>query len=211
MELPEKIQPQYVIRAYTDIVTKIEKPIIAFDFDGTLLDSRKRHQLVLDDILKQFNISLDTADLIEYKRQGKNNVAYLISKGIDLKLANQIQTLWIENIEKENYLDCDILYPETIDLLEKYSKNNDLILITARNNKAGLYWQIDKLGLRKYFKKIDVVDSNSKTSEEKKKILKMHCVTTFIGDTLSDYNATKGLNIEFIHLDYGFCDKKIIQ
>ena len=209
--LPKTIKPQYIIRAYTDIVTKVEKPIVAFDFDGTLLDSRARHRLVLNDILETFNIKLDTSDLIEFKRNGKNNIEYLLSKNIDSKLASKIQNLWIENIEKDEYLNSDILYPETIDLLEKYSRDNDLILITARNNKKGLHNQIDKYDLKKYFKEIFVVNSGKNTIYDKSLILKEQSAIIFIGDTISDKKSADNANIKFIHLDSGFHSQKYIK
>ncbi|MBE6449037.1 MAG: ATP-grasp domain-containing protein [Alphaproteobacteria bacterium] len=209
--LPEKIQPQYIVRAYTDIVTKIEKQIVAFDFDGTLLDSRKRHSVLLNDILNEYNIKLDTSDLIEFKRNNKNNVDYLISKGINENLAKEIQTKWIDNIEKEEYLALDVLYPETIELLEKYSNEYDLILITARNNKVGLQKQIDKFDLRKYFKEIYVVNSGKNTIEDKAEVLNKKNVVEFIGDTLSDKKAAEIAKIEFKHFNDGFHSKTILE
>lgn len=208
--LPEKIQPQYVVRAYTDIITKIEKPAIAFDFDGTLLDSRKRHQVVLNEILKEYDIELDTSDLIEFKRENKSNVDYLISKGINDDLAHKIQTKWIELIEKEQYLSFDTLYAHTIKLLEQYSNEYSLILVTARNNKAGLENQIDKFDLRKYFKEICVVNSGKNASNDKAQILKEKNATKFFGDTLSDKKAADIAGIEFEHFNDGFHSKKLI-
>ena len=65
--------------------------VVALDWDGTLCDSRERHKVVLDDILKDRNIRIDTSDLIEFKRSGKNNVAFLMSKGLSEEIAGQIQ------------------------------------------------------------------------------------------------------------------------
>ena len=56
------------------------KDIVAFDFDGTLLDSRNRHVVVMRDVLSQFNTDLNIDDLIEFKSNGKNNIDFLISK-----------------------------------------------------------------------------------------------------------------------------------
>ena len=42
-EVPE----QYIVRAYTDIVTKKIQDKIGFDFDGTILDSRRRHEVLM--------------------------------------------------------------------------------------------------------------------------------------------------------------------
>ncbi|MBE6445135.1 MAG: hypothetical protein E7019_03645 [Alphaproteobacteria bacterium] len=209
--LPEKIQPQYVVRAYTDIVTKIEKPIVAFDFDGTLLDSRKRHSVLLNDILKEYDINVDLSDLIEFKRNNKNNVDYLISKKINENLAKEIQSKWIDKIESEKYLELDILYPETIEILEKYSSEFDLILVTARNNELGLQNQIDKFDLRKYFKEIYVVNSGKNTIEDKAEVLNKKNVVEFIGDTLSDKKAAEIAKIEFKHFNDGFHSKTILE
>ncbi len=209
--LPSFVAEKYVVRAYTDIVTKIEKKVIAFDWDGTLCDSRRRHSIVLDDVLKQYKIKLDTSDLIEFKRNGKNNVDYLTSKGIEQSIAEEIQFQWISNIEKEKYLDFDILYPDTIHMLEEYSMEKDIIMITARNNEKGLQDQINRFGIRKYFKNIFVVNSSKNTSHDKAKILKKENVVEFIGDTISDKNAADIAGVFFRHYNNGFHKKEIIS
>lgn len=208
--LPEKIQPQYVVRAYTDIVTKIEKPVVAFDLDGTLLDSRKRHKIVLDDILKKYNIELDTSDLIEFKRNGKNNVNFLISKGLNEAKAKEIQQKWIENIENEEYLKLDILYSDTFEVLEQYSKDNDLILVTARNNKDGLQKQVRDLGIEKYFSTIKVVVPGKNVAHEKAQVLRDYSAILFIGDTLSDAQAARLTGIDFKFHENGFHAREVI-
>lgn len=182
--------------------------IIAFDFDGTLLDSRNRHIIVMHDILNGLNIKLNIDDLIEFKSHGKNNVDYLISKGIDEDIAKKIQKQWVENIEQDKYLGYDVLYKETLDLLNNYHKNNDLILITARSNAQGLNNQIDKFGLRKYFKNIFVVQPGKTAATSKAEILKKQNVKTMIGDTCSDYMAAKTAGTDFVFHENGFHKKE---
>ena len=208
--LPKKISTQYVIRAYTDIVTKTEKQIVAFDLDGTLLDSRKRHQIVLDDILKKYKIKLNTKDLITYKREGKNNIDYLLSKGIVKNLAKKIQKEWINNIEKEKYLAQDSLYRDTFSLLKKY-QNFDRILLTARNNKKGVLKQLKNLKLMPYFKGIYIVPVGKEASNNKAKILKEKDAVLMIGDTLSDYKAAQKTGIDFIYHKNGFHNERIME
>lgn len=48
----KNIPEQYVVRHYEDCVTKKVRGRIAFDLDGTLLDSRRRHEIVMDEVLK---------------------------------------------------------------------------------------------------------------------------------------------------------------
>lgn len=181
---------------------------VAFDFDGTLLDSRNRHIVVMRDVLSQFGKDLNVDDLVEFKSNGKNNIDYLISKGIDKDTALKIQEQWVKNIEKPEYLDNDVLYNDAIELLEKYKQDNDLILVTARSNIDGLNNQIDKFNLRKYFKNIFIVNPGGDVINQKARILRDEDVKYFIGDTHSDNVASKIASTQFIFYKNGFHNRK---
>lgn len=75
----KKICEQYVVRHYEEVVTKKVNNRIAFDLDGTLLDSRKRHEIVMADVLKKYEIALDTSTLVTFKSDGKNNIDWLLA------------------------------------------------------------------------------------------------------------------------------------
>lgn len=186
------------------------KNTIAFDFDGTLLDSRNRHIVVMRDVLHDFDIKLDVNDLIEFKSTGKNNIDYLISKGVNENTATEIQKKWVENIERNKYLALDVLYDDAVDLLSKYSKENDLILITARSNVAGLNKQIDKFNLRKYFKEIFIVFPGKTATDAKAKTLKQQNAILMIGDTTSDARAACIAGTRFEFHENGFHNQKTV-
>ena len=185
--------------------------VMAFDWDGTLLDSRLRHVLVMQDILKKYGIKLDTSDLIEYKRHGKNNVGYLISKGLSLELANKIQCEWIQHIEDDKYLLTDVLYDDTQKRLRELSKDCNLILVTARNNEEGCRRQIKSLGVDVFFKQIFVVASHKDTAKLKSIILSQNDVSVFVGDTASDAKAAKLAGIKFQFHENGFHSKELTE
>lgn len=69
-EVPE----QYIVRAYTDIVTKKILDKIGFDFDGTINDSRRIHEVLMQDILNERNIPISANGLVQYKADGYNNL-----------------------------------------------------------------------------------------------------------------------------------------
>lgn len=209
--LPENISEQYVVRAYTDIVTKSNRPIIAFDWDGTLLDSRFRHKIVMDYVLHKFNITLDTSDLVEFKRDGKNNIDFLLTKGIDKELAEKIQSAWIDCIEKEEFLVFDTLYPETTEILQTYALNNDLILISARNNKTGFEKQLQDKGVLHFFKKTFVVPSDKEADRHKSDILKQTKAVLMVGDTRVDFKAADMAKINFQFHENGFHKKEVAE
>ena len=207
--LPEYVPEQYIVRAYTDIVTK-KKDVIAFDLDGTLLDSRKRHQVVMDFVLKKFGINLDVSGLVEFKRNGKNNIDFLTSKGVAEEISEKIQQEWIKHIEDEEFLNFDVLYSDALAVLQKYS-DCDCILITARNNKKNVLNQVQKLDVAKYFKEIFIVPSDKNTSLNKANVLQQNNARLFIGDTKSDCLAAQKARVQFKHFNDGFHNKEYVN
>lgn len=203
-----KIQEQYIIRAYTDIITKKIDKRIALDFDGTLLDSRKRHQLVMEHVLREMNITIDVSDLMSYKSEGHNNISWLIKNGLKQEEAEKINKRWVELIEDEVFLADDRLYTNTIEILRSLSRNNSLVLLTARNNKEGLNRQIDRLGIRQYFDQIIVVESCIRTTALKAEKLSQLQIDDFYGDTESDMNASMQAGCNFIASLRGFRSDK---
>lgn len=184
--------------------------VVALDWDGTLCDSRIRHKVVLDDILKGQNIRIDTSDLIEFKRSGKNNVAFLMSKGLSEEIAGQIQKDWIEHIEDQKYLNLDVLYPEALSRIKACS-DNDLILVTARKNTKALKKQVKNLGVIQFFKQICVVPAGKFAAEEKAEVLKRYHAHLMIGDTQTDFKAAQIAGIEFQFVENGFHNKKTAE
>ncbi len=209
--LKRKNKIDYVVRAYTDIKTKSINKIIAFDLDGTLLNSTQRHKIVLDNILKKHNKQIDLSGLIEHKRTGKNNVDYLVLHGLSIDEAKKIQQEWINNIEKTKYLKTDFLYPEMLDKIKILSTNNELILITARNNKKSCEHQIKQLGLNEYFSQIFIVDTNNETCIKKANILKEMDADEMYGDTEIDKKASQIAGIKFIPVYHGFRNKEFLS
>lgn len=202
------VQEQFVMRAYTDIVTKRVNKRICFDLDGTLLDSRERHKVVMDHVLKESQCDIDTSDYLQYKADGNNNLRWLEMKGVDMNLAKSINQRWIDLIESNDFLKGDMLYPNALPILESLSQDNFLLLLTARNNQDNTEAQIDRLGIRQYFDKIVVVPSSKQTAILKSQILTNLKIEDFYGDTESDLEASKMANCNFYVSTRGFRSKK---
>ena len=192
----------FVVRAYSDIVTT--NGVVAFDLDGTLLNSANRHKIVLDDILRKFGLEINTADLFESKRSGKNTYSFLLDKGIAPNIAKKIHSIWIKNIECDKYLAFDSLYPNALNMLNQYAKNHNLILITARSRKTATLNQLKALNIDKYFKNIYIVSAKSNIAQEKAKYLKLENANLMIGDSEVDFEASKIANVAFRFVKSGF-------
>lgn len=187
------------------------KRSIGFDLDGTLLNSKFRHQKVLYDILKNeiYDIKFsDLDDFVLYKSEGNNTKSYLKYKYLDHINIDEISKKWIENIEKKQYLELDILYKHTINLLKTLSKPYDLHLVTARKNKEGVKHQIYKHDIVKYFKKIYVVSNKGYVALNKYNQTKNICIELIIGDTEVDLKWAEYLDTKFLPVNYGFRSEK---
>ena len=150
----------------------------------------------MQDILNERNINVSADDLIQYKSYGYNNIQWLKSKNIEDNLAKEINIDWISRIEAAEYLKFDHLYLGIKDMLERLSAENNLYLVTARNNKANLFNQLKELDIIQYFEDICVVPSCKESMKFKADYLKEHSINTFWGDTEVDKQAadTAGCN-----------------
>ena len=180
--------------------------MIAIDFDGTILDSKNRHRIVMNAVLKEFSLSIDTSDMLDFKiSKAANNIDYLRYKGIGQNAACQIQVRWQQLIEDEQYLINDILFPDTLTFLE--AQKGKVFLLTARNNAKGLLRQVERLCIKQYFTEIFVVSSGQNSAFEKAQILISANACLMIGDTEVDLQAAKEAKVNFIAMSRGFRNK----
>lgn len=200
LQIPE----QYVVRSYTDIVTKVVKRRIAFDLDGTLLDSRQRHKVVMDIVLREMGLDVDTSSLLHYKAEEHNNIEWLATKGITGEKAMEINRRWLALIEDSHFLLEDRLYPNVQRILLELSRTCSLYLITARNDRSAAEKQIGDLNVRQYFDKIHIVPSCKDTPSLKAVLLQTEKIDEFHGDTESDMKAAEIAKCRFYASTHGF-------
>lgn len=77
------------------------------------------------------------------------------------------------------------------------SINNGLYLVTARNNKANLFRQLQELCIIQYFEDVCVVPSCKESTQLKASYLKEQCISIFWGDTEVDKRVADIAGCEF--------------
>ena len=188
------------------------------DLDGTIIDSFERHYLLLQQLLKKYEIEkcINKKEYFKLKKNGINNYNYLINNlSIEKDLSILIQNEWIENIENEEWLKYDILFNDSLEFLDKI-KDNKIIFLTARKNKKNTLLEIDKLGIKSYASDIYIVNSDNPI-ENKTEIIKKYKnkynkeKIVIIGDTEVEYYVAKSSNIVFYILNRGFRSKKYLS
>jgi len=179
---------------------------VVLDLDGTLLDSRRRHVVVLTDCINQINGAAytpdDFHDFVSYKSEGNTGLSYLKDKKIPNEGA--IISLWIQKIEHKKYLRLDRLYPNVLRDLEKMSERYDLFLLTARANKGNACWQISESGIEDFFSDMMVVKSTGNVGLNKYRAIQSIPLDFVIGDTETDLALANYSKCDFFPLNYGF-------
>ena len=181
---------------------------IAFDLDGTLLDSRYRHQKALHDCIIRFNpdVKIETLnDYIPFKQNGNNTPSYLEKK--EISPAKDIYDCWLKMIEDEQYLDCDCLFPESISVLNFLSRKYNLYLVTGRKNIVAARKQLKLLELNNYFQEIFIAGSYDNLAEKKYQMTKHLDLFMIYGDSGIDYEWSRLASTKFVALNCGFRNK----
>jgi phosphoglycolate phosphatase len=185
------------------------KRLIFLDLDETLLDTSERHYQVYCDIIDELNlhIPLDKNEFWKLKRNGISTVEIL--EEIDPEILLEFSKLWIKKIESKNYLIYDKLFKDSLGLLSKLSQEK-LILVTMRNNRENLIWELKKLGLYNKFNTILSCSPLNNTDKsvpiqefinENQFILDKNSI--IVGDSETDIITGKKLNITVIAVSYG--------
>jgi phosphoglycolate phosphatase len=190
---------------------------IFFDLDGTLIDTSERHYRVYKDILDFYGISnlLSKEEFWNQKRRGRKT-SKLLPEISSKEFIKKFMDEWLKRIEDQNYLRYDSLLGGSLGILSILKDKDDLILVTLRNNKENLLWELNNFGLTSYFKEILVdlpVGLKNKVPLIKDYIERCSKENNLIivGDTEADISTGKDLGILTIAVTYGIRSKEFLR
>jgi|694.fasta_scaffold01109_13 phosphoglycolate phosphatase len=184
------------------------------DLDGTLIDSKYRVYKLFIDLTKS---SISFEDYWKIKETGKTNHDVLnhlqVNADAELPTFNKD---WFKLIEARTYLSIDVLLPKSMEALEKLAQFGKLILVTSRQSKENTHWQLQELGVSRFFHDIIV------TEHKKVKPLALadwiqvnkdgisHS-SFMIGDTEEDLQASVQNNLKAIGVLTGFRSEAFLK
>ncbi|WP_163833043.1 HAD family hydrolase [Spartinivicinus ruber] len=164
------------------------------DYDGTLIDSRRRQYELFVELIGKVEISLD--QYWNDKRDGmkQSDMLKLYSSPSPEKIRH-FSHAWMKLIEEPKRLKKDKLISGALDFLGKAKQHFKLHLVTGRQNRDFLIEQMHQLGIYNYF------TSMLNTAQRMSKANLM-CSNTcigindvFIGDSGEDILTGKELGI----------------
>ena len=185
---------------------------IFLDLDGTILDAKYRYYKIYTDMLSQ--TSFNMLDISTYWDMKRNRIPEeeIASKTTSLLFAKYYAKKRIDLIESMDYLILDVVFDGVYDVLNKWSFDHDLYLVTLRRNKTNLYRQLSFFDLHKYFRCV----YNAGEFQIKKENLIKHEILdqskcAIIGDTEVDIEAGKVLSIKTIAVTSGIRNKYLLE
>lgn len=184
---------------------------VFFDFDGTLIDSRKRQYQLFGELLPACEFSFDEYWKIKRQRVSQAKMLKLYGKFDD----EQIQSFharWLEKIEDPERLMNDQPFSENMtDVLRKLSRKYALYLVTARQNPFMVHEQLRRFGWDDVFENILVTEQRHSKSDLIRQNVKTGEMDIIIGDTGEDIQAGKKLGIRTLAVTYGVMSKEVLM
>jgi len=178
--------------------------IIAFDFDGTVIDCQRRQVECMASIFRRAAMPFDGVSFWQLKREGRSTQQALEEMGFSPAKSDKMADEWASQVESPYWLGYDQPFEGVSDKLEKLTETRrvSLALITARKNEGLFRHQLRALGLAKFFfKKICV--SPIYPMPAKAQVLREMMPFIYIGDTESDCQAAALANVRFAAVTSG--------
>lgn len=185
---------------------------IFLDFDGTLVDIKKRHYQVYKLCVERFGgVSLDTAEYWSLKRHDTQWSDILAASKLNPNIENDFLKVFIEKIEDIDMLKNDHLFDDTLNFISSVASRYDIYLVSLRRHHDNLVSQLKHLGIEYMFKTVLSGHSETKQGVLTKKADVIREIDGYgngiiIGDTEADIAAATKLNIPSIALTTGIRD-----
>jgi phosphoglycolate phosphatase len=175
--------------------------VVAVDLDGTILDARERQVALTAAILDELGMPpIDQDAFWERKRGGARTAEALVELGVPGNRASQVQSVWIERVERREWLELDAPLDGARDALAAMREDGAApFVLTARRDAAAVAWQVERLGLGLDLEIVDPANAAAAKAE----VLERRGAAGMIGDAESDAAAASAAGIPFVGVSSG--------
>jgi phosphoglycolate phosphatase-like HAD superfamily hydrolase len=129
---------------------------IFLDFDGLLVDNSLRLYTLYSDLMHEFGKKqLPLESYWNLKKDCVREEDILKRSGLeDTSLIKQYLKKRLEHIESRHYLQLNRVVEGCADILKFLAQQGETILVTTRQSRENLLWEINQKGLSPFFSKI---------------------------------------------------------
>lgn len=175
---------------------------IIFDLDGTLIDSSERMYQLFQKLIPDSKL---TKEQYWNLKRNKINHQMILEKHFPQYDFDSFNSIWLEQIELDEYLKMDCNYPDTVKVLTSLCKDCEIVLLTARQSKERLYHELERLELKQFFSHILVTETKTtKDTLLKEAGLAQRDNDLFVSDMGKDILAGKSCGYLTVGITHGF-------
>lgn len=186
----------------------MHKTVIAFDFDGTIIDISRRDYAVYRDLVQDLSGSILPFEIYWPLRRKRTDINLILAKSgvTDTERINIFLQQRASLIEDVKYLVLDTVLPRVVNTLKLNSSWITPYLVTTRYNENNLRWQLEGLGLNIVFEDIIIAEK-----DKTKFYSGVNNLSLIVGDTEKDIDAANTLGIKSVAVLSGIRDADIIR
>ncbi|MEO9337863.1 phosphoglycolate phosphatase [Mesorhizobium sp. SB112] len=198
----------------------MQRPIIVFDLDGTLVNTAP-------DLLDSLNHILESGGLVPAESAGFQR---FVGHGgrVMIERAYAAQNKALEKAEHDRLFDLfiehyganipgkSLPYPGVLDALENFEKAGYLMAVCTNKTEALSRLIIDALGMNHYFAAIcgaDTFDFRKPDPRHLLETIKMAngdpSRAVMVGDSQTDIDTAKAAGIPVVAVDFGYTDRHV--
>ena len=196
----------------------MKEKIIAFDLDGTIIDSAPDLTSALNYVLNLFN--LENIDEKEVRSLIGNGAEALINEAFKKKGKNIENMIELKNVFLDKYKICfkdkTKLYPDAEKVIKRFYKSGYTLILVS--NKPEFYCRelLTHFKIMKYFSSVSGGDTFSYRKPDPRHLFETinktgisNHNTIFIGDSIYDYECAKNAKLPCILLSHGYSNINI--
>lgn len=183
---------------------------IFFDYDGTLINSKKRMYNLFRELCPENAFTYQEYWKIKRAQINQNDFLkkYFNYSDEQIKI---FKKKWMEKIEEEQRMLEDKPFEDINILLGKLAIENTLYIVTNRQSKDLAIEQIKSFSLFDFFDKILVTEQKKTKTTLVRENVNVTSSDVFIGDTGEDILTAKELGLQSIAVTYGFLNKQALS
>ncbi|HTS16505.1 MAG TPA: HAD hydrolase-like protein [Verrucomicrobiae bacterium] len=186
---------------------------IYLDLDGPILDVSQRYWKVhCDIVLQHAGLGIGKDIYWEMKRDRMPVSTILSRTGNEHIPQSTYQALWLERVERPDYLEFDSIIHGAKEQLSRLRDCHPLVLVTLRQKPELLHQQIDRLDLRRFFSGILSASPIGDGADTKRRLIQTnrfkYAGGVIVGDTEVDIGAGKALGLSTIAVLSGIRNRK---
>lgn len=186
------------------------------DFDGPILNNRRKYYALYLELLHDSGAELLTADTYWEKKRARVSEADILesSRVPKERWPGYLQTR-LAQIEDFRWLLYDMVWPGVNGWLAAAASCGDLYLVTLRRNRHTLRQQLEYCGLAHYFTQILSTEGNDGSAQVKidllRTVLQPGDKGVMVGDTEVDIQAARACGLQAYAVTCGIRNEQLLR